>query len=85
MSVGFQVEGKTAYEWLVELTDPAFSTNSQTREQQVCAAGRLVFDAKNQDFQGLIAHLTLDDLSCIKRLALRIESYCKDENNKIEI
>lgn len=72
------------YKTLVELTDPAFSTNSQTREQQVCAAGRLVFDARNQDFQGLVAHLTLDDLSCIKRLALRIESYCKDENNKIE-
>jgi len=72
------------FKTLVDLIDPELSTGSRTREQEVCSAARLVFDAKNQDFQGLLRYLVQEAFSCPEKLAQQIETYCKYKNTRLE-
>ncbi|HHQ4590626.1 TPA: hypothetical protein ACSP19_004089, partial [Aeromonas veronii] len=72
------------FKTLVELHDPQLCTGSMTREQEVCSATRLVFDARNQDFKLMLNHLVPNELNSASKIAFQIEQFYKNHYTRIE-
>ena len=72
------------YARLSMLQDSALSTSTQTREQEVCSAARLLFDRKNGDMLRFVQKIRTDLLADPELLAKKIDGYCKDTSQSIE-
>lgn len=72
------------YARLSMLQDSALSTSTQTREQEVCSAARLLFDRKNGDMARFVQKIRPDLLADPELLAQKIDVYCKDTSPSIE-
>ena len=66
------------------LLDDTLSTSSQTREQEVCSAARLLFLSSNMDMDKFVQQLDIHLLTQPMKLAYHIDSYCKETSPHIE-
>jgi hypothetical protein len=72
------------YARLSILQDDELRTPTQTREQEVCSAARLLFDRKNSDMARFVQQIRPDLLADPELLARKIDVYCKDTSPSIE-
>lgn len=72
------------YARLSILLDDELRTPTQTREQEVCSAARLLFDRRNSDMARFVQQIGPNLLAEPELLAQKIDVYCKDTSPSIE-